>query len=270
MDRPESWRKIVAEMRNEDTGTRFVSGDGMIASLHAAQAELRKLADRVQAACEALEVSRDSVDASTYSAIVARDDAVGKLRDVVVRAMGTCTTCKRTDCDTCINMNSYWIPGARAALAAAKGETVTKCNGFGTMTLDEAIEHAESKSDDTPCGLEHAALAGWLRELRQYKNGKCGNASKLREALRIANNAHWFHMNPALRELVADALSAPPRNCDVGTAEEQAQRFFAFCHDHRAFDTACSNGCPFKDTPDINHCQSAWGQLPYKAEGDKP
>lgn len=120
MDRPESWRKIVAEMRDEDTGTRFVSGDGMIASLHAAQAELRKLADRVQAACEALEVARDSADAFKYSILVAREKAIVKLRDVVVRAMGTCTTCKRTDCDSCINMNSYWIPDARAALAEAK------------------------------------------------------------------------------------------------------------------------------------------------------
>ncbi len=41
---------------------------------------------------------------------------------------------------------------------------------MSTMTLDEAIEHAESKADDTPCGLDHAALAEWLRELRQYQN----------------------------------------------------------------------------------------------------
>ena len=68
-----------------------------------------------------------------------------------------------------------------------------------------------------------------------------------------------------------EALCAPPRNCDVGTAEEQAKRFHEFCHAHRTFDTACSDDCPFKDAPDINHCQSGWGQLPYDAaqEGGK-
>ena len=57
----------------------------------------------------------------------------------------------------------------------------------------------------------------------------------------------------------------PLRNCDVGTPEDQAQRFHAFCHNNRTFYTACSDDCPFKDMPDINHCMCGWGQLPYEA-----
>jgi len=99
----------------------------------------------------------------------------------------------------------------------------------------------------------------------EYRKIYGGNVTKLREALLYVRNVlelNGFY-EPAKR--CDDALSAPQRNCDVGSAEEQAQRFHAFCHDHRAFDTHCSNDCPFKDTPDINHCQSGWGQLPYDA-----
>ena len=46
------------------------------------------------------------------------------------------------------------------------------------MTIDEAIEHAESKAACTPgaCGQEHADLARWLRELRMRRENEdsCG------------------------------------------------------------------------------------------------
>lgn len=65
---------------------------------------------------------------------------------------------------------------------------VKTCNGLATMTLDEAIEHAEAKSDVTPCGLEHAALAAWLRELRHYRNS---NAAKLRDTHGVTGDG-WY------------------------------------------------------------------------------
>lgn len=102
-----------------------------------------------------------------------------------------------------------------------------------------------------------------------------GNAAALRRALEdteellehfakpgtMLHSAFFLHM----RDNRA-ALSAPPRNCDVGTAEEQARRFQLFCQAHRAFDAECSTRCPFVGTADINHCQSGWAQLPYKEE----
>jgi hypothetical protein len=118
---------------------------------------------------------------------------------------------------------------------------------------------------------------------------QCGDMAKMREALeRISKQEELFHRllkndqyaraEDAIEflyeasEAAKAALEAPPRNCDVGTPEEQAHRFFAFCRAHRTFDTACSDDCPFKNAPDINHCQSGWGQLPYDATkegGDK-
>lgn len=56
------------------------------------------------------------------------------------------------------------------------------------------------------------------------------------------------------------ALSAPPRNCDVGTHEEQAKRFDAFCGGKNCLE------CPhFPDS----RCELAWAQDPYEKGGEK-
>ena len=69
----------------------------------------------------------------------------------------------------------------------------------------------------------------------------------------------------AIAHLVDNALAAPPRNCDVGTPKEQAARFQKFC---RFIATQgredCPDNCPCVDADDINVCQAAWGQMPYK------
>ena len=54
------------------------------------------------------------------------------------------------------------------------------------------------------------------------------------------------------------ALSAPPRNCDVGTAEEQNNRFKRFC-DSKSMGYCWGRGC--------RKCMAQWGQMPYE-EGD--
>lgn len=61
---------------------------------------------------------------------------------------------------------------------------------------------------------------------------------------------------------VARALAAPPRNCDVGTAEEQTARFDDFCHDNRTMERCCGD-CPAYSTKNID-CQFAWAQMPYE------
>lgn len=61
---------------------------------------------------------------------------------------------------------------------------------------------------------------------------------------------------------VRNALVLPRRNCDVGTAEEQAARFKAECYKH-----FCNN-CRFGDDQKI--CGIKWAQMPYEAqEGEK-
>ena len=56
------------------------------------------------------------------------------------------------------------------------------------------------------------------------------------------------------------------RNCDVGTAEEQMERFRNFCKmDYSSED--CPDDCPLyrKDCSTIR-CPFAWAQMPYEAE----
>lgn len=64
-----------------------------------------------------------------------------------------------------------------------------------------------------------------------------------------------------IRSEIKAALSAPPRNCDVGTAEEQSKRFDAHCRKHMGCLT-----CPLreKDGGVPKHCEFAWAQMPYE------
>ena len=63
-------------------------------------------------------------------------------------------------------------------------------------------------------------------------------------------------------EVVNAAISAPPRNCDVGTAMEQEERFTKFCGSQD-----CKRTCPLSDEYDSYRCEFAWGQIPYE-EGE--
>ena len=69
-----------------------------------------------------------------------------------------------------------------------------------------------------------------------------------------------------LRGMVVRALAVPPRNCDEGTAEEQARRYKLFCENHSGWDGqkrfGCLN-CPFIDE---DECEFAWAQMPYTAK----
>lgn len=71
-------------------------------------------------------------------------------------------------------------------------------------------------------------------------------------------------------EAVKQALAAPRRNCDVGTAEEQAQRFYKFCMaNSSAIVGMCDSQCPCLDSGDKCHCLTIWAQLLYEEGGDK-
>ena len=104
-------------------------------------------------------------------------------------------------------------------------------------------------------------------------------SSKLREALSDAcyamfnflktQNGGYEEMAKALDKAKA-TLAAPPRNCDVGTAEEQAERFYSFCKKFQSgIQGMCSSQCPCKECSDMCHCQTKWSQMPYEeAKGE--
>ena len=107
-------------------------------------------------------------------------------------------------------------------------------------------------------------------------------SSKLREALNqllglIDNEILVFNDSIEPSEIsqaqyhidkAGEAYEEPLRNCDVGTAEEQAERFHSFCKTHQSgIQGMCSSQCPCKDCCDTCHCLTKWSQMPYEEGG---
>lgn len=64
------------------------------------------------------------------------------------------------------------------------------------------------------------------------------------------------------RDSGRDALSAPPRNCDVGTPAEQTTRFFDFC-----YGKSCGACRLVGKKGETSYCKFKWAQMPYKKGG---
>jgi len=114
------------------------------------------------------------------------------------------------------------------------------------------------------------------------------NAAALREAMHqlsenLLNRIAGICPNltdEGLLLLVDKALAAPARNCDVGTAQEQIDRFHEFCHSNQVYIDEfhgydCRPDCPIgkivdRDNKFCDNCWAAWAQMPFApAEGGK-
>lgn len=129
---------------------------------------------------------------------------------------------------------------------------------------------------DPPWATE---IVGIIDEAVTYSHA-VGNSAAMREAcakmrqllmLRGDGKAYcvlsWDEFNDSQKMLRA-ALSAPPRQCDVGTAEEQAQRFEKFCKKSSMSSFGASAYCAYECAcKDCSCCELAWAQMPYEQEG---
>ena len=98
-------------------------------------------------------------------------------------------------------------------------------------------------------------------------SSQVGNAAAMREALEAlvcvidkcdSGDPLWWHIGAKGVKPLKDAraaLSAPPRNCDVGTTEDQFERFDRWC-DSRSIKDCWGLGC--------RKCLIAWSQMPYE------
>ena len=94
--------------------------------------------------------------------------------------------------------------------------------------------------------------------------------SKIREALEevVSILSTWTdHLPPVIQDEVQEAiekaeaaLDEPLRNCDIGTAEEQAIRFHKYCSRQSQDDIFCL-GCPLIKE---ERCELVWSQMPYE------
>lgn len=65
-------------------------------------------------------------------------------------------------------------------------------------------------------------------------------------------------------EKVLEALKEPVRNCDIGTAGEQDERFVEFCNGNYDHDQ-CGRHCPFFELSALGlNCALFWAQMPYE------
>ena len=71
------------------------------------------------------------------------------------------------------------------------------------------------------------------------------------------------HEIGALRTQIAAALAKPPRQCDVGTAEEQAERYGRYCEKFTSDGMHCES-CPCCGKIPFGKCEFAWAQMPYE------
>lgn len=95
-------------------------------------------------------------------------------------------------------------------------------------------------------------------------------ASKQREALIAVKELFdgRIMFQNAIRKVhkqVNDALAEPRLNCEVGTVQEQSERFRAYCEAHKDKYAECLY-CPLVGETG-GHCELAWGQMPYEKEG---
>lgn len=161
------------------------------------------------------------------------------------------------------------------------------CEGGRLMSLADRIEAAWNRQEKTYLDQIRDAMNMWGHEKHIAEHAQkptVGNAAALREALVEAlnkvNDAYDILSKPCVtleearqacreaRGIIIPALSAPPRNCDVGTSEEQCKRWRKFCDTKRCCEIcACSKGNGISAD-----CFAKWAQMPYeeerKGEGD--
>ena len=96
----------------------------------------------------------------------------------------------------------------------------------------------------------------------QTNNKLCETALAIRaDILKRRSENCWYATDSDILEKIDAALAAPPRQCDVGTVEEQMKR---------QHDTMCNTtkACPDSDWS-CKKCFAEWTQTPYKEGGTK-
>ena len=153
----------------------------------------------------------------------------------------------------------------------------------GPQELADMLAAAHKREiDEAERRANHAAMKNVSETLAKvgplYDAESIGNAAKLREA--CANIAEYArsamchttdaHVLGYLNQIegwAKAALAEPVKNCEVGTAEEQAERFSAYCRAHKHPESECLP-CPlFGQTG--GYCELAWAQMPYEEGGAK-
>lgn len=121
-------------------------------------------------------------------------------------------------------------------IEAAHKRAVTNCNQLKTR---EALKYLRDASQE----FCHLILNS--KYIRIFDKYKYPEVARIRDA--IAN--------------AGVTLSAPARNCDVGTVKEQTDRYTKFCGSHKNTHGNCIS-CPACKM--VGRCEFHWSQMPYE------
>lgn len=134
---------------------------------------------------------------------------------------------------------------------------------FAWKRLADELEAAVKEEREV---LREEAPAKMLEGATIIDNRGHGNAAVMHEALvRIHNLTNSLDeecgVDPVdIRDIARSALSTPPRQCDVGSADEQLRRWRKFCENfHYCVD------CPANKKDGISaDCFANWSHMPYE------
>lgn len=139
----------------------------------------------------------------------------------------------------------------------------------------DRIEAAWKRQEKTYLDQIRDAMNMWGHEKHIAEHAQkptVGNAAALREALiKALTLIHVCDWPPevsldGVAEVVREidsALDKPPRNCEVGTAEEQIKRFTHYCDSKVCNRRDCA--CGYEEL--FRHkCAIRWAQMPYAAK----
>ena len=94
----------------------------------------------------------------------------------------------------------------------------------------------------------------------------CANiAEYARSAMCHTTDTHVLGYLNQIEGWANAALAEPVKNCEVGTAEEQSERFDKFCHANINTQRCCGDCPAFRTTRD--DCELIWAQMPYEEGG---
>lgn len=140
--------------------------------------------------------------------------------------------------------------------------------GLGLRTYADRIEAAEKRENvQIGCAPAMRKALVWLSETG-FRSPEGGWMCITLKRVQKDGKPCSIEVPPYAEDVINAALAKPPRNCDVGTVEEQHQRFIDYCN---ACD--CPMGCIYRkefvgmlDTrcASMLKCYIRWAQMPYK------
>lgn len=158
---------------------------------------------------------------------------------------------------------------------------MNECTEKRETIADIVTELRQSADSAFPYDVDamniYNSIADRIEAAHERERESC-NAAAMREALEnIAgyaetarchtDDAHVLGYLEQIEKWAKVALSAPPRNCDVGTVEEQKERFDAFCNAQPRERYGCDCNLQ-KNRQGLCEglCEFAWAQTPYAAQ----